>query len=57
MHPVPVVGMDELLTLLLVLLVFAGFIFLVQRSVKTLAILGVALGAVYLLSYLGIVSP
>ena len=47
--------MDDLLTLLLVLLVFAAFIFLVQRSVKTLAILGVALGAVYLLSYLGIV--
>lgn len=48
--------MDDLLTLLLVLLVFAAFIFLVQRSVRTLAFLGIALVAVYLLSYLGIVN-
>ncbi len=46
--------MDALLGLIIALLLFAGFIFLIHRSVKTIMVLGLVIVALFVLSALGV---
>ena len=55
-HKFQVDGMDPLLGMLLATAAFAFFIFLVQRSVKFIALLGVAVTVVFALAVLGVVE-